>query len=145
MVFIGWKNQPQIICHVGGVASLVVAVVTLDNIIILDLLDHLDLVNTSLAVGSGGGSGNIIEAGGGVRSSLTLSPGPERLGGGPGGVILMMVMMVMSVVISMSTSVGVEGEGVDQRLAVSGIQTPELSGAEDALSANSDDEKQLKS
>merc|ERR1719384_1956239 len=132
-----------VVGDVGGVASLVVAVVTLDNIIILDLLDHLDLVNTSLAVGSGGGSGNIIEAGGGVRSSLTLSSGAERLGGGPGGVILMMVMMVMSVVISVSTSVGVEGEGVDQRLAVSGIQTPELSGAEDALSANSDDEKQL--
>ena len=105
-----------VVGDVGGVASLVVAVVTLDNIIILDLLDHLDLVNTSLAVGSGGGSGNIIEAGGGVRSSLTLSPGPERLGGGPGGVIVTVVMSMVSVVVI--TTVGVEGEGVDEGLAI---------------------------
>merc|ERR1712012_1156740 len=42
-----------VVGDVGGVASLVVAMVTLDHVIVLNLLDHLDLVNTSLAVGSG--------------------------------------------------------------------------------------------
>merc|ERR1719384_72189 len=41
-----------VVGDVGGVASLVVAMVTLDHVIILNLLNHLHLVNTSLAVGS---------------------------------------------------------------------------------------------
>merc|ERR1719464_1794035 len=54
-----------VVGDVGGVAPLVVAMVTLDHVIVLNLLDHLDLVNTSLAIDNWG-SGNIIEAGGDV-------------------------------------------------------------------------------
>merc|ERR1712003_286853 len=43
-----------VVGDVGSAASLVVAMVTLDHVIVLNLLDHLHLVNTSLAVGSGG-------------------------------------------------------------------------------------------
>merc|ERR1719384_2739626 len=42
-----------VVGDIGGVASLVVAMVTLDHVIVLNFLDHLDLVNTSLSVGSG--------------------------------------------------------------------------------------------
>merc|ERR1719414_1873676 len=44
-----------VVGDVGGVASLVVAMVTLDHIIVLNLLNHLNLVNTSLAVRARGG------------------------------------------------------------------------------------------
>jgi len=53
--------------------------------------------------------------------------------------ISMVVMMVTVVVVI----VGVEGEGVDKRPLVSLLHTPQLPGAEDALAANSDGEKQL--
>merc|ERR1712032_130299 len=49
-----------VVGDVGGVAPLVVAMVTLDHVIVLNLLNHLDLVNTSLAVGSGRNCGDII-------------------------------------------------------------------------------------
>jgi len=119
--------------------------VTLDHVIVLNLLDHLNLVNTSLAIGSGGGSGDISEAGGGIRGSLTLGSGAQILSGDPLGVIsvvtvVITVGMVLTMVIA---SVSIEGEGVDQRPAVSVLHTPELTGAKDALAANSDDEKQL--
>ena len=55
-------------------------------------------------------------------------------------VISMVVMMVTVVVVI----VGVEGEGVDKRPLVSVLHTPQLPGAEDALAANCDGEKQLK-
>jgi len=41
-----------VVGDVGGVTPLVVAVVTLDHVVVLGLLHHLDLVNTSLAVRS---------------------------------------------------------------------------------------------
>merc|ERR1719260_602361 len=41
-----------IVCDVRGVAPLVVGVVTLHNIIVLSLLNHLNLVNTFLASSS---------------------------------------------------------------------------------------------
>ena len=43
-----------------------------------------------------------------------------------------------------TVGIGVEGEGVDKRLAVSLSHAPELSAAKDALAADGDDEKQLK-
>jgi len=131
-----------VVGDIGSVASLVVAMVTLDHVIVLNLLDHLDLVNTSLSVGSGRSCGHSSEAGGSISSSLTLSSGSEVLSGSPGGmisVISMVIMMVTMVVVI----VGVEGEGVDKRPLVSLLHTPQLPGAEDALAANSDGEKQL--
>merc|ERR1712012_1328102 len=44
-----------VVGDVGGVTPLVVAMVALDHVIVLNLLDHFDLVNASLAIGSGGG------------------------------------------------------------------------------------------
>ena len=51
-----------VVGDIGGVASPVVAVVALDNFIILRLLDHLDLVNASFAVAAGPGPRHLIEA-----------------------------------------------------------------------------------
>merc|ERR1712003_474394 len=114
-----------VVGDIGGVASLVVAMVTLDHIIILNLLDHLDLVNTSLAVGSGGSCGHSSEAGGSISSSLTLSSGSEVLSGSPGGMISVISMVSMVVMmVMMTTIVGVEGEGVDKRPLVSLLHTP---------------------
>merc|ERR1712012_713421 len=99
-----------VVGDVGGVASLVVAMVALDHVIVLNLLDHFDLVNASLAIGSGGGSGDISEAGGGIRGSLTLGSGSQILGRSPGGVVFVVVSM-MVMMITMTLSIGVEGEG----------------------------------
>lgn len=133
-----------VVGDVGGVAPLVVAMVTLDHVIVLNLLNHLDLVNTSLAVGSGRGSGDISEAGGSIGISLTLRSGREILRRSPDAVIsvVSMVSMTMSMVMVI-IGIGVEGEGVDKRLAVSLSHAPELSAAKDALAADGDDEKQL--
>merc|ERR1719464_1024157 len=115
------------------------------NLLVLDLLNHLDLVNTSLAVGSGRGSGDIIEAGGFLDSclSLTIISGGEALNRIPGCVISMISMVMVVMVVMVTPIVGIEGEGVDKRLAVSGTQSPQLPGAKDALAANGHDEKQL--
>merc|ERR1712130_666763 len=50
-----------VVGDVGGVASLVVAVVALDNLVILSLLDHLNFINTSLAIISRSSSSNFIK------------------------------------------------------------------------------------
>merc|ERR1740128_335206 len=47
---------------VGGVAPLVIRVITLHNIIILSLLNHLNFVNTSLAIRSRSSSSNSSKA-----------------------------------------------------------------------------------
>merc|ERR1712032_968543 len=134
-----------VVGDVGGVAPLVVAMVTLDHVIVLNLLNHLDLVNTSLAVGSGRNCGDIIEAGWVFLDSclsLTIISGSEVLDRIPGCVISVISMMVMVVMVTLT--IGVEGEGVDKRPGVSALlHTPELSAAKDALAANGEDEKQL--
>ena len=132
-----------VVGDVGGVASLVVAMVALDHVIVLNLLDHLDLVNTSLAIDNWG-SGNIIEAGGSIRSSLTLGSGGQILGRSPGGVVSMVVsvMTTMSMMLITMIGVGVEGEGVDQGPLVSVLHSPQLAGA--SSRTDSDEEKQLK-
>merc|ERR1711911_126729 len=47
-----------VVGHVGGVAPPVVGVVTLNSLVVLSLLDHLDLVDTLLAVPAGAGGGH---------------------------------------------------------------------------------------
>merc|ERR1712032_1528344 len=134
-----------VVGDVGGVAPLVVAMVTLDHVIVLNLLNHLDLVNTSLAFSVGSSSGDIIEAGWVFLDSclsLTIISGSEVLDRIPGCVISVISMMVMVVMVTLI--IGVEGEGVDKRPGVSALlHTPELSAAKDALAANGEDEKQL--
>merc|ERR1712032_568671 len=134
-----------VVGDVGGVAPLVVAMVTLDHVIVLNLPNHLDLVNTSLAFSVGSSSGDIIEAGWVFLDSclsLTIISGSEVLDRIPGCVISVISMMVMVVMVTLI--IGVEGEGVDKRPGVSALlHTPELSAAKDALAANGEDEKQL--
>merc|ERR1719384_1146959 len=131
-----------VVGDIGGVASLVVAMVALDHIIVLNLLNHLDLVNTSLAVGSGRSCGHSSEAGGSISGSLTLSSGSEVMSWSPGGMISVISVVIMMVTV-MVVIVGVEGEGVDKRPLVSLLHPPQLPSAEDALAANCDSEKQL--
>merc|ERR1719205_320515 len=50
-----------IVCDVSSVASLVIGVITLHNIIILSLLNHLYFVNTFLAISTGASSSNSWE------------------------------------------------------------------------------------
>ena len=89
--------------------------VTLDHVIVLNLLDHLDLVNTPLTIGAGRGSGHISETGGSIGISLTLSSGREILRWSPGGVI----SVSMGVVVVVVPTRGIERKGVHQGLAIS--------------------------
>merc|ERR1711913_117403 len=61
-----------VVGDVGGVAPLVVAMVALNHVVVLGLLHHLHLVDTSLTVGPGGGSSHGREAHINVIPSLTL-------------------------------------------------------------------------
>merc|ERR1712106_447923 len=64
---------------IGGVAPFVIRVITLHNIIILSLLNHLNFVNTSLAIRSRSSSSYSSKADIGVISSLTLGTSTKRL------------------------------------------------------------------
>merc|ERR1712025_129010 len=68
-----------IVGDISGVTSLVIAMVTLDNIIILNLLHHFNLVNTSLAISSWRSSSNISKAWCSTFRSLTLGTTGKRL------------------------------------------------------------------
>jgi len=94
-----------VVGDIGGVASLVIRMVTLNNIIILSLLNHLDLVNAPLAIGSRGGSSDGTKA-----HILTLEavPGLSLNNGGSGLGMIMVVTMIVGALGS------VEGEGVDK-------------------------------
>merc|ERR1711970_1344859 len=90
-----------IVCDVGGVAPLVVGVVTLHNIIVLSLLNHLNLVNTFLSSSSNSSKASI-------RISLTLVTSRERLGGSFSIMLLMMSMVMIMIMIMVIFSI--EGE-----------------------------------
>jgi len=96
-----------IVGNVGGVAPSVVGVVTLDSLIVLSLLDHLNLVNTSLSIRSRTCSSNSREA---HVSPLTVSSGIKILRCNSSR-FLMMSMMVMMVVIGISS---IKWEGIQQ-------------------------------
>jgi len=96
---------------VGGVALLGVAMLALDDIIVLGFLNHHNLVDTPLT-GSGNGSnvqGNIITA----AITLTRVTGVVSLSS-----MGLVVMMVMSGVAGSLTVALVEGEGCPQVLAL---------------------------
>ena len=50
-----------VLCYIGGVAPLVIRVITLHHLIVLSLLNHLHLVDTPLAITTRTGSGNSRE------------------------------------------------------------------------------------
>ena len=106
---------------VGGVAPLAVAVLALDDVIVLGLLDHHDLVDTTL---TGGGDGSDVEGNVVLSGSLTGVTGRGGDGGSSGGGVVGMFVVVgvivsMSVVGSGTTGAGVERESVGERLLVS--------------------------
>jgi len=99
-----------IVGHIGGVTSLVVGVVTLDNLVILNLLNHLNLVNTTFATILRSSS-NISKADTtlGLASywDWKIAAGLTGCGCGMFGMMFMMISMF-------STMVSIEGESVEQ-------------------------------
>merc|ERR1711874_327644 len=61
-----------VVGDIGGVAPLVVGVITLHNIIILSLLNHFNFINTSLAISSRSSSSNSSKTNISIITTLTL-------------------------------------------------------------------------
>merc|ERR1719369_2267888 len=111
-----------IVCDVGGVASLVIRVITLDNIIILSLLNHLNLVNASLAISTRTSSSNCRET---YIYIITLASKTAvkilvRFMCMMFSMIPMMVAMISMVI---SISFGIERKSVHQGLGISCISS----------------------
>jgi len=123
-----------VVGDVGGVAPLVVGMITLNDVVVLGLLHHLNLVNTSLSISSRGGSSHGSKAHIRTFSSLSLVTG--------GHFRVSMVIMIMMVGV---IAIGVEGEGVDEGLAVPVDLdlTSQFPGPQHALAADDENKKQL--
>jgi hypothetical protein len=94
---------------VGGVTTLGVRMVALDFLVIFGLLNHDDLVDTTLTSSSDGSNAQVKLV---ITSTLT----------GSTSVFVVMVLVVSMGGMSSGTRVsGVEGEGVDQGLAVADV------------------------
>jgi len=120
-----------VVGDIGGVAPLVIRVVTLHNIIILSLLHHLNLVNTFLAIRSRASSSNSSEANIYIITSLTL-------------VTPSMIMMVIMMSVMMLILVSIEREGSNKGLSVSlGSIAPELSSPKDTVTTDKEYDKKL--
>merc|ERR1719315_24477 len=98
---------------VGGVAPLVIGVVTLNHIVILSLLHHLHLVNTLLAIRSRTSSSNISKAHTLITTSLSSIPAIKSLAGT--GCMVIMVLMVLPMVRCLC----IEGEGTNKGSRIS--------------------------
>merc|ERR1712212_1178364 len=97
-----------IVGDIGGVAPLVIGVITLNNIIILSLLNHLYFVNTFLSISIRSSSSYSSKVHSNIFASLTGKPtikGLRRL------MCFMMVVMFMMIFCS---SLGIKGERVDK-------------------------------
>merc|ERR1712198_577534 len=102
-----------VVGDIGGVAPPVVGVVTLNNLIILSLLDHLDLVNAPLAIGSRSSSSDSSKADVSTIVALAIYTG-SKFGCGGNSSSWFMMGMVLS-------GIGIEGEGVEQGLLLTGV------------------------
>ena len=101
--------------NVSGVAPPVVGVIALHHVVVLRLLDHLDLVDTPLAIIPGPGSSDRSEVDRGVVSSpLPLVTGSNVREGATGRFLVVASAVVASAVVT-TALVGVEREGVGQR------------------------------
>jgi len=87
-----------VVGDIGGVAPPVVGVIALDNIIVFGLFDHLDLVDTPLAVSTRTSSCNGREAHVGVIS-LTLGTRLELNRRAPSIVVITMMGLMMTMVV----------------------------------------------
>lgn len=100
---------------VGGVTTLRVTMVALDLLVVLGLFNHHDLVDTTLAGSSNGSNikSNVILvslSGGSCRETLMFL------------VMGVIVMLIMVGVVLGSTAPGIEGEGVQERFAISSLR-----------------------
>merc|ERR1719308_596322 len=93
-----------VVGHIGGVTPPVVGVVALHNFIILSLLNHLDLINTPLAISTRSSSSNSTETDISSITALTVSTGNQVWGGGN------------TCRCFIDLSIGIEREGVEQGL-----------------------------
>merc|ERR1719347_672838 len=101
-----------VVSNIGGVAPLVIGVITLHNIIILSLLNHLYFVNTFLTISTRTSSSYSWEADINIFSSLTSKPTVNSLGW------LMCLMMLVMVMMFISSSLCVERKSVNKRFCV---------------------------
>ena len=110
---------------VGGVTPLAVAVLALNDVIVFGLLNHDDLVDTTL---TGGGDGSDVESNLGLLGTLTGITGwwGDGLGscGCVGMGVIVLVSVIMSVFVSGSSSgASIEWEGVGQTLLIAATLT----------------------
>jgi len=128
-----------VVGDIGGVAPLVIRVVTLLNIIILSLFHHLYFVNTFLTIRTRGSSSYSTKADISVISSLSVNTSLNTVGS---MMFVMFIMVGMMVFVSSS----IEWEGVHQRLLSSGkvssIST-ETAGSKDTMSSNEENNERL--
>jgi len=96
---------------VGGVAPLGVAMLAGNVVIVLGLLNHDNLVDTTLTSGSDGANVQVNV----ITLALTGSPGIKVHGLSMVGMVIIMVSVVLTLVPVVAP--GVEGEGVHERLA----------------------------
>jgi len=68
-----------IVGDIGGMTPTVIAMVTLNNLIILSLFNHLNLVNTTLAIRSRSSSSNSREAHINIIRALTVGTGRSKV------------------------------------------------------------------
>merc|ERR1712212_216698 len=92
-----------VVGDIGGVAPLVVGVVTLHNIIVLSLLHHLHLVNTFLASSSYSSEASIS-----IFSLARVTPCYS----------IIMIIFMMSMMVIMLISISIEGECTNQRFSI---------------------------
>ena len=118
---------------VGGVAPFGVAMLALDVVVILGLLNHDNLVDTTLTSGSDGANVQVNV----VTLALTGVPCVEVNGLVVVGVMVVMVSMVLLALVPGITTPGVEGEGVHERL--SGTALAGLAGQLGSGSAGKED------
>ena len=108
-----------VVGDVGGVAPPVIGVVTLHNVVVLGLLDHLHLVNTPLTVSTRSSSCYSTKVYCYIIT-LTLSTAVKR----GGSVVVFMVCVV--VIILRCTVLLVEGEGASEGPGASLLVVPQL-------------------
>jgi len=111
-----------VVGDICGVAPFVIRVITLNNIIIFGLFDHLNFVNATLATILGSSS-YIIEARGTILT-LERETSSKILRSLAGSGLFMMFSMVLTMMLS--GSITVEGESVEKRSLISCGILPKL-------------------
>jgi len=126
-----------VVGDISGVASFVIRVVTLHNIIILCLLNHLNLVDTSFAISTRTSGSYSSKANISVISALTLGTISKRLRWSSLGMLFMMSMMVVI------STICIKWESVDKGLSVPGSIVSQLTSSESTMTSKEDKKESL--